>query len=160
MSVALQGYDHLEKRAEGGMAVLYRGVQTSLNRPVAIKFLKTDIAHDERVRGLFEAESRIIARLDHPNIIRVIDRGVSSTGQPYFIMDFVEGTDLKQALKSEEISHSRKLRMIIQIAKALAYAHRNGVIHRDIKPANILLDSEGNARIADFGVAFLPVARS
>ncbi|MBV1880280.1 MAG: protein kinase [Pseudomonadales bacterium] len=154
MSAALQGYERLEKRAEGGMAVLYRGVQTSLNRPVAIKFLKMDIADNEHIRRLFDAESRIIARLDHPNIIRVIDRGVSASGQPYFIMDFVEGIDLKQALKTEEISHSRKLRMIIQIAKALSYAHRNGVIHRDIKPANILLDQEHNARIVDFGVAF------
>ena len=154
LPVRLEGYEKLVKKAEGGMADLYRGVQKSLNRPVAIKFLKTDIAKDERVRSLFESESQIIARLDHPNIIRVIDRGVASNGQPYFVMDYVEGTDLKEALRSGDMSYPRKLRLIIQVAKALAYAHRNGIVHRDIKPGNILLDLEGRARVADFGVAF------
>ena len=149
----LQGYSQLEKFAEGGMAVLYRGIQTSLNRPVAIKVLKAAVSETPEARQMFEAESQIVARLDHPNIIRVIDKGLTDSDMPYFAMDFVEGETLKDVLKNGGLNSRRKLRVIIQIAKALSYAHKNSVIHRDIKPANILIDKENNARVVDFGIA-------
>ncbi len=151
----LEGFSHLEKIAEGGMAVLYKGTQTSLNRPVAIKVMKGALSETPEAHEMFEWESKIVARLDHPNIIRVIDKGLTADGMPYFVMDFVEGTTLKDALKSGSLSDRRKLRIIMQVAKALGYAHRNNVIHRDIKPGNILLDKEGNARVVDFGIARL-----
>ena len=134
------------------MAVLYRGIQTSLNRPVAIKVLKSALNDTPEAREMFEWESRIVARLDHPHIIRVIDKGLTRDGMPFFVMDFVEGVTLKDALK-RGMADRRKLRLIIQVAKALSYAHKNGIIHRDIKPGNILIDKEGNARVVDFGIA-------
>ena len=151
----LEGFSQLEKIAEGGMAVLYRGIQTSLGRPVAIKVMKGALRGTPEAHEMFEWESRIVARLDHPNIIRVIDRGLTSDEMPFFVMDFVEGLTLKDALKNKNLSDRRKLRIIIQVAKALGYAHKNNVIHRDIKPGNILLDREGNARVVDFGIARL-----
>lgn len=151
----LEGFSQLEKIAEGGMAVLYRGIQTSLGRPVAIKVMKGALQGTPEAHEMFEWESRIVARLDHPNIIRVIDRGLTSDEMPYFVMDYVEGLTLKDALKNKKLSDRRKLRIIMQVAKALGYAHKNNVIHRDIKPGNILLDREGNARVVDFGIARL-----
>jgi len=149
----LKGYSQLEKFAEGGMAVLYKGIQTSLNRPVAIKVLKAAVSETLEARQMFEAESQIVARLDHPHIIRVIDKGLTGEGMPYFAMDFVEGDTLKEALKSGVLNSRRKLRITIQIAKALSYVHKSGGIHRDIKPGNILIDGENNARVVDFGIA-------
>ena len=137
------------------MAVLYRGIQTSLGRPVAIKVMKGALSGTPEAHEMFEWESRIVARLDHPHIIRVIDRGLTSDEMPYFAMDYVEGLTLKEAMKSKKLSDRRKLRIIMQVAKALGYAHKNNVIHRDIKPGNILLDKEGNARVVDFGIARL-----
>ena len=151
----LEGFSQLEKIAEGGMAVLYKGIQTSLSRPVAIKVMKGALSDTPEAHEMFEWESKIVARLDHPNIIRVIDKGLTADEMPYFVMDFVEGLTLKDALKNKKLSDRRKLRVIMQVAKALGYAHKNNVIHRDIKPGNILLDREGNARVVDFGIARL-----
>ncbi|MCG8534841.1 MAG: serine/threonine protein kinase, partial [Pseudomonadales bacterium] len=137
------------------MAVLYKGIQTSLSRPVAIKVMKGALSDTPEAHEMFEWESKIVARLDHPNIIRVIDKGLTADEMPYFVMDFVEGLTLKDALKNKKLSDRRKLRVIMQVAKALGYAHKNNVIHRDIKPGNILLDREGNARVVDFGIARL-----
>lgn len=137
------------------MAVLYKGTQTSLSRPVAIKVMKGTLANTPEAHEMFELESRIVARLDHPHIIRVIDKGLTAEGMPYFVMDYVEGITLKDALRHNQLSDRRKLRVMIQVAKALGYAHRNNIIHRDIKPGNILLDREGNARVVDFGIARL-----
>ena len=137
------------------MAVLFKGTQTSLSRPVAIKVMKGALVDTPEARELFEWESKIVARLDHPHIIRVIDKGLTREGMPFFVMDYVEGITLKDALKTGALSDRRKLRVIMQVAKALGYAHRNNIIHRDIKPGNILLDREGNARVVDFGIARL-----
>ena len=149
----LDGYSKLLKIGEGGMAYVYRGIQESLQRPVAIKLLINDLSRDEEARRRFDRESYIIARLTHPNIIHVIDRGISADEMPYFVMEYVEGVDLGTASKINEISHTDKIDIIIQLLKALAYAHQNNVIHRDIKPENILIDESGNVKILDFGIA-------
>lgn len=112
-----------------------------------------DLSRDEEARRRFDRESYIIARLTHPNIIHVIDRGISADEMPYFVMEYVEGVDLGTASKINEISHTDKIDIIIQLLKALAYAHQNNVIHRDIKPENILIDENGNVKILDFGIA-------
>ncbi len=149
----IPGYHILEKIGEGGMATVYKGVQFSLKRPVAIKVLQKKMVEQSSVLDRFKRESLIIARLNHPNIIHIIDRGITSEGMPYFIMEYVEGMDLSAAVNTGSPGLNRKLDIITQICKALSYAHKNGVIHRDIKPSNILIDLEGNVHVLDFGIA-------
>ena len=147
------GYEVIEKVGQGGMGTVYRGRQLSLDRPVAIKVLSEKLADVDEVLERFNRESLIIARLNHPNIIHVIDRGITPEGMPYFVMEYVEGTNLAQAVREGNFDSNRKLDVIIQVCKALSYAHKNRVIHRDIKPANVLIDTEGNALVLDFGIA-------
>lgn len=146
-------YEYLEVIGEGGMATVYRGVQKSLNRSVAIKVLSADLSDNPSIIKRFKRESLIIARLNHPNIIHVIDKGTTSSGRPVFIMEFVEGQTLSDVIQQGALTFNRKMDLLIQVCKGLAYAHKLGVIHRDIKPANILVDNEGNARLLDFGIA-------
>jgi len=149
----ISGYKLINKIGEGGMAIVYRGLQVSLDRPVAIKILQKKLADQPTVLERFNRESFIIARLHNPNIIHIIDRGITSDGMPYFVMEYVEGTDLDHAIKAGNLDFSRKVDLVIQICKALSYAHKNGVIHRDIKPSNVLIDREGNVHVLDFGIA-------
>jgi len=150
---SLQGYKIKQQMAAGGMAKIYDAIQISLNRPVAIKFLsKTLLDHHEAI-SLFEHESLIIAQLNHPNIVQVIDKGISTDSQPYFVMEKINGIDLSELITGAELPFNKKIDIAIQICKGLAYAHKNGVIHRDIKPANIIIDQHGNAKILDFGIA-------
>jgi len=136
------------------MATVYKGRQVSLDRPVAIKILSKKLTENKEIVERFNREALIIARLTHPNIIHVIDRGVIN-GMYYFIMDFVSGTDLSKIIKKESYDTNKKVEVIIQVCKAPSFAHKNGIIHRDIKPANILINAEGDALVSDFGIAQL-----
>ncbi|MCA9728520.1 MAG: serine/threonine protein kinase, partial [Candidatus Eisenbacteria bacterium] len=151
--LAIAGYRIHDQIGSGGMSAVYRGTQTSLDRTVAIKFLSHEFLGDSGIRERFERESVIIARLNHPGIVRVIDRGVTRDGRPYFVMEHVEGADLASLIDRGTLETSQKLDIVVQVCKALAYAHHNGVIHGDIKPANVILDRDGHARILDFGIA-------
>ncbi len=146
-------YRITERIGQGGMATVYKAVQVSLDRPVAIKVLSRSLAKDPELLDRFRRESLIIAKLSHPNIIHVIDRGLTRDGRPYFVMEYVEGTDLARVIRNGGMDTTRKLDVMIQVCKAVGYAHKNGVIHRDIKPGNILIDPDGNARVLDFGIA-------
>lgn len=149
----LPGYEFEAKIGEGGMATVYRGQQLSLQRPVAIKVLNAQMQAHDQARRAFERESLIIARLNHPHIVQVIDRGVSDAGVPFFVMEFIDGVDLARVLREGQISLVRKLEIALQVAKAMAYAHKNGVLHRDIKPANIIVDHHMHVKVLDFGIA-------
>ncbi|MDX9856538.1 MAG: protein kinase [candidate division Zixibacteria bacterium] len=140
------------KIGQGGIAEIYRGRQESLNRDVAIKILSAELSNEPDIVRRFELESMVIARLNHPNIVHVIDKGQAGN-RYYFVMEYVDGTSMREVIDSDKISLKVKLEMIAQVCKALDYAHKNGVIHRDIKPANILIDRQGNPRVADFGIA-------
>jgi serine/threonine-protein kinase len=138
--------------ARGGFAEVWEAEQTSLGRRVAVKILRTELLAQEQMVQLFEQEARVLARLNHPNVVQVIDRGVSPRG-PYFVMEFVEGNTLQEFLSKGNLSTERALTILLQAARGLSYAHRNGVIHRDVKPANILVSRAGQVKISDFGIA-------
>lgn len=149
----IPGYHIKTLLGEGGMAKVYLALQKSLDRPVAIKILDAQLNKDPALQRQFEQESILVARLNHPNIIQIIDKGMSEQQLPYFVMAYVKSISLETILPRKDISLTRKLDILIQLCSALAYAHRNGVVHRDIKPANILVDYNGHAYLVDFGIA-------
>lgn len=149
----ITGYHLKTTLGTGGMASVYLGTQESLERPVAIKVLNASLIDDPIIQAQFNNESKLIASLQHPNIVQVIDKGVSQQGHPYFVMPYVKSISLNAILKRSDVNATRKIDIAIQICKALTYAHRNGVVHRDIKPGNILVDYEGHVRLVDFGIA-------
>ena len=146
-------YEYQEKIGEGGMATVYKGLQRSLDRPVAIKVLDARLSNNPSVIKRFKQESLTIARLNHPNIIHVIGKGTTSKGRPVFVMEFVEGVNLADAIRTSCYAFNEKVDIIVQLCKGVAYAHKLDVIHRDLKPANVIVDQEGFARLLDFGIA-------
>ncbi|CAN5497806.1 hypothetical protein BH23CHL2_BH23CHL2_06520 [soil metagenome] len=150
------GYRVTEYIARGGMGIVYKGVQESLNRPVAIKFLYPHLSTDESFRSRFEREARAAAALSHPNIVRILDFGEEG-GHHYMVLDYVDGETLRDylaRLNSEGLTlrTDRAIQILEQIGAALAYAHERGFVHRDVKPGNILLTHDGQALLSDFGV--------
>lgn len=156
----LKGYTNLTKFAEGGMATLYKGYQESLNRPIVVKVLSIQSFWDKTSKKLFDQESLVIAKLNHPNIVHIIDRGLSAKGRPYFVMEYIKGMNLADYMEQTKSTVKVKTNILMQAAKALSFAHKNGVIHRDIKPANILISSEGHVKLLDFGIAWLTKAKN
>ena len=155
----IAGYHLKTTLGTGGMASVYLATQDSLDRQVAIKVLNASLIDDALIQAQFAQESKLIASLNHPNIVQVIDQGTSQQGNPYFVMPFVKCIPLDAILKRTDVGATRKIDIAIQICKALAYAHRNGVVHRDIKPGNILVDYDGHVRLVDFGIAGYFAAR-
>lgn len=137
----------------GGMGAVYKGRQTALDRPVAIKLLPAEVAADGSFIARFQREARTLARLQHPGIVAVYDFGQTGEGHLYFVMEFVDGTDLHRVLRGPGLSEEQSLEIVSQVCDALQYAHSQGVVHRDIKPANVLLTGDGRAKLADFGLA-------
>jgi serine/threonine protein kinase/type 1 glutamine amidotransferase len=137
----------------GGMGAVYQGVQPTLDRVVAIKLLPAEMTGDAQFVARFQREARTLAKLQHPGIVAVYDFGQTRAGHLYFVMEFVDGTDLHRILHGPGMNSAQALELISQICDALHYAHRQGVIHRDIKPANILVAKDGRAKLADFGLA-------
>ena len=148
-------YRVLDQIGQGGMAVVYKGVQASLNRQVAIKVLPEHFAQAPEMVSRFDREASVAAQLKHPSIVQVIDRGKEGSTL-YIVMEYVEGESLDKVIERGPLSLEDTIDYCVQICEALQYAHEKGVVHRDLKPANILLDKEsGRAKIADFGIATL-----
>lgn len=141
----------------GGMGAVYRGIQTSLERPVAIKLLPPAIdQQDGSFAERFKNEARLMGRLNHPAIVSVYDFGQTMDGQLYFVMEFVDGSDVQRMIAREgRLPQEHALAVTAHLCDALGYAHRHGIVHRDIKPSNVLIDHEGRVKVADFGLAKL-----
>ncbi|MDE2257970.1 MAG: serine/threonine protein kinase, partial [Xanthomonadaceae bacterium] len=153
MKEHLGHYDIIAELGRGGMGVVYKGYETSLNRYVAIKVLAESLAHDESVKERFLREARSMAALNDPHIISIYFIG-DDAGQTYFVMEFVDGESLGSLLKREgKLKPEQAAKIVYQTAQGLATAHDRGVIHRDIKPGNLMLTSKGAVKIADFGIA-------
>lgn len=149
---AFGDYELLAEVARGGMGVVYRARQRSLDRQVALKMVLSGPFASRVALERFRAEARVAASLQHVGIVAIHEAG-EAEGQPYFTMDFVEGRNLADHLRDGPLPPARAARYIDQIARAVAYAHACGVLHRDLKPANILIDESDCPRITDFGLA-------
>ena len=148
-------YEILERIGTGGMAIVYKAKCHRLNRLVAIKILKSDLAQNEEFRRRFNAEWQAVAQLSHPNIVSVYD--VSRGGDmEYIVMELIDGITLKQYMeKRGQLNWRESLHFITQIMRGLSHAHSRGIIHRDIKPQNIMVLRDGSVKVADFGIACL-----
>ncbi len=146
-------YEIVAELGRGGMGVVYKGFEPSLQRHVAIKMLSESLADDAMVVERFFREARSMAQLNDPHIVQIYLVG-EDQGQPFFAMEFVEGESLSQRLKRErQLQPDEAARILLQVAQGLASAHDRGVIHRDIKPANLLITQRGVVKVADFGIA-------
>jgi serine/threonine-protein kinase len=146
-------YEVQELLGSGGMASVYRAHDTLLERPVALKVLHEHFSSDPEYVERFQREARAIARVSHPNIVTVIDRG-SFDGQEYIVFEHVPGETLKDVVEREgPLPVAQALAFARQVARALAFAHEQGIVHRDVKPHNVLVDEDGGAKVTDFGLA-------
>jgi eukaryotic-like serine/threonine-protein kinase len=146
-------YDLEEQVGGGGMSRVYRARDVVLERDVAIKVLHEQYSRDPELVERFRREARAIARLSHPNIVTVIDRG-EVEGRQFIVFEHVPGETLKEVIAREgQLPVERALSFAHQIGRALAFAHEAGLVHRDIKPQNVLVDPEGSAKVTDFGIA-------
>jgi serine/threonine-protein kinase len=155
----LERYQLDERIATGGMGEVWRGTDTVLHRPVAIKLLKTELADDPEFRARFETEARHAAALHHPGIASVFDFGDSSrtsqgTHRPYLVMELVDGKPLSALLRrGRPMPADQATALLSQVADALGAAHRAGIVHRDVKPANLIVTPDRQVKVTDFGIA-------
>ena len=152
----LAHYKILEKVGEGGMGVLYRALDTHLDRPVAIKVLRPEMVGDPERKRRFVLEAKAASALNHPNIVTIYDID-SAAGVDFIAMEFIDGVPLSRRIDSglpreEALAHAG------QIASALSAAHAAGIVHRDIKPGNIMVTPAGHVKVLDFGIAKLTEA--
>ncbi|HIO96568.1 MAG TPA: serine/threonine protein kinase [Leucothrix sp.] len=139
----------------GGMALVYLAVQDMLSREVALKVLLPDMTKDDNLRKSFLNEGKIVASLDHPNIVSIYDIGVVEDSIFYMTMEYISAGTLKEKLLTKQFSYEEALKILEDIAEGLSYAHGKSYIHRDIKPGNILFRDDGSAVLTDFGIAKL-----
>src|SRR5512142_1109897 len=154
LGTTLSGRYRLEARiGAGGMSTVYRALDETLQRPVAIKLMNREVASDSDQLERFRREARAVAQLSHPHIVGVIDAGEDES-RPYIVFEYIEGETLKERIRRlgrlpvpEAVAYS------IEIARALGAAHERQIVHRDVKPQNVLIDEEGTAKVTDFGIA-------
>ncbi len=149
-------YRILEQLGQGGMSVVYKGLDTKLQREVAVKVLHPHLAAREESRKRLDREARAVARLHHPNILEVFDFSGADAAEAYLVTEYIRGKTLRQFLSEESLEPPEIAAMVVhEIAGALAHAHEHGVIHRDLKPENVMLRDDGVLKLMDFGIAKL-----
>jgi tRNA A-37 threonylcarbamoyl transferase component Bud32 len=154
LGTTLNGRYRLEARiGAGGMSTVYRALDETLQRQVAIKLMNREIASDSDQLERFRREARAVAQLSHPHIVGVIDAG-EDEGRPYIVFEYVEGETLKERIRRNgRLEIAEAVAYAIEIARALGAAHARHIVHRDVKPQNVLIDDEGSAKVTDFGIA-------
>ncbi|MCH8967173.1 MAG: protein kinase, partial [Planctomycetes bacterium] len=151
--VSIAGYKIIRRLSEGGQGVVYQAIQESTKSKVAIKVLLQGVHASKMARKRFEREIELVAQLKHPNIISIFDSGVADDGSRYYVMNYVRGLPLQQYVHENKVPLEDALKLFGVVCETVQYAHQHGVIHRDLKPSNILVDSDGNPQILDFGLA-------
>jgi tRNA A-37 threonylcarbamoyl transferase component Bud32 len=152
LAVAFPQFELIELLGRGGMGEVYKARQKKLGRLVAIKILPEPFGSSDEYTERFLREARSLALLNHPNIVTIYDFG-DANGLCYFVMEYIDGVDLRRMIEAGTLTTPEALRIVPQICDALQFAHDAGVVHRDVKPANILIDKQGRVKIADFGLA-------
>ncbi len=154
LGTTLSGRYRLEARiGSGGMSTVYRALDETLQRQVAIKLMNREVATDSDQLERFRREARAVAQLSHPHIVGVIDAG-EDAGRPYIVFEYVEGETLKDRIRRQgQLPVAEAVAYAIEIARALGAAHARHIVHRDVKPQNVLIDEEGSAKVTDFGIA-------
>src|SRR3989304_5385172 len=145
-------YKVLEELGQGSMGIVYKAHDPNLDLILAVKVLRAECLQGETLVKRFLAEARVLGRLDHPNIVRVYNVD-EDQGTVYIAMEFLEGEALNDLAKRKRLSPGEIADLGAKIAEALGYAHSKGIVHRDVKPGNILVRSDGNPKITDFGIA-------
>jgi len=145
-------YRIIEQLGQGGMATVFKAYHPALDRYVAIKVLHPAFKEEPNFLSRFQREARVVARLEHPNIVPIYDFA-EHKGQPYLVMKFIEGQTLKARLNEKPLTKEEAVEIVDAVGGALAYAHKQGVLHRDVKPSNVLLSPDGSIYLADFGLA-------
>jgi eukaryotic-like serine/threonine-protein kinase len=150
----LDKYELLEKVGQGGMAVVYRGLDTTLRREVAVKVLHRHLADSSEARDRFEREAQAVAKLRHENILEIFDFSGNDSEESYIVTEFIDGQTLKQFITEHEIKYPEVGAMItVEVCRALGHAHSFGVLHRDVKPENVMIRNDGVIKLTDFGIA-------
>src|SRR5574341_512463 len=145
-------YRIISQLGQGGMATVYKAYHANLDRYVAIKVLHPAFKEDKSFLARFEREARVLAKLEHPNIVPIYDFA-EHEGQPYLVMKYVEGETLKGRLTGDPIPLAETAKIVDAVGSALAYAHKQGILHRDIKPSNVIITGDGSYYLSDFGLA-------
>jgi len=148
-------YEILGELEHGGQGIVYKAKQQSTGREVAVKVLIEGRDASAATREKFDREVKLLARLNHPHMVLIIDAGTTEDGLPYFVMDYVSGMPLDEHIRASGLALWPALELFAAVCNAVQYAHQRGIIHRDLKPSNILVDSCGEPRILDFGIATL-----
>ena len=153
LKIRIEGYDIIRELHRGGQGVVYQAIEKATKRKVAIKVLIEGPHASKTARKRFEREIELVAQLKHPNIISIFHSGETPEGMRYCVMDYIRGVPMDKYVHENDLSLEDRLKVFSTVCDAVQYAHQKGVIHRDLKPSNILVDSAGNPKVLDFGLA-------
>jgi tRNA A-37 threonylcarbamoyl transferase component Bud32 len=151
--ISIDGYSDLEEIHRGGQGIVYKALQQSTRRTVAVKVLREGAHAESAARKRFQREVQIVAQLDHAHIVSIFDSGITSDRHPYFVMEYVDGHELDRYVHEHRLGIEETLRLYRTVLEGVQYAHDKGVVHRDLKPSNVLVDGDAQPKLVDFGLA-------